>query len=136
MNIEETIIKWAKVNQFHCALEGKQGHLKPNSDLSRLIRFGVRQYITDMRNIYHYPNITQTMIMGIITRYDTEITPEQFMEYCIQLECDPGCHHQQLHVGSGRCTTEHHCQDEYCIPLDDNELKGEYFRCLIEGRVK
>jgi hypothetical protein len=33
-----------------------------------------------------------------------------------------------------RCTDDGNCQEEYCI-APTKEQKGEYFRCLLEGRI-
>ena len=59
----------------------------------------------------------------------------------LEVECDDRCVHIKLHepttAKSRRsvCTEAHHCIEERCVPLDDNELRGEYFRCLLEGRI-
>jgi hypothetical protein len=58
----------------------------------------------------------------------------------LQLECDGGggCEHMRLHEPEHDknwvCTNDGNCQEEYCIELT-KEQKGEYFRCLLEGRI-
>jgi hypothetical protein len=80
-NIEEEIIKWAKVSKFHLGLEGRMGVLKDTSDISRLLRWGLPKYVREMRSVYRDQQYN-TMIGRIIDKYPTGITQEEFKKYC------------------------------------------------------